>query len=106
MEKIPRKEMIFSMLLKEPNDVFLNYALAMEYLASHDFNEAANQLKKVLTFNSDYLPCFYQLGQVHEKLGNNDVAISFYKKGIEIAKLQNNTKALGELNEAVWMLED
>lgn len=106
MEKLPRKELIFDMLLKEPNDVFLNYALAMEHLSAEEFKEADAQLKKVLSINSSYLPCFYQLGQVNEKLGNNDIALTYYKQGVELAKSQNNTKALGELNEAIWMLED
>ncbi|MBL7935633.1 MAG: tetratricopeptide repeat protein [Bacteroidia bacterium] len=106
MERLPRKELIFDMLVKEPNDVFLNYALAMEHLSSEEFKDAEVQLKKVLTINPNYLPCFYQLGQVNEKLGNNDIALNFYKQGVELAKLQNNTKALGELNEAIWMLED
>jgi tetratricopeptide (TPR) repeat protein len=106
MEKLPRKELIFDMLLKEPNDVFLNYALAMEHLATSDFKEAEMQFKKVLNINASYLPCFYQLGQVNEKLGNNEIAISYYKQGVDLAKSQNNTKALGELNEAIWMLED
>jgi hypothetical protein len=48
MESLPRKEMIVDMLLKEPNDVFLNYALAMEHLSTLNFNEAENQFKKVL----------------------------------------------------------
>jgi tetratricopeptide (TPR) repeat protein len=106
MEKLPRKEMIYDMLVKEPNDVFLNYALAMEHLSSEEFIEADTQFKKVLTIKANYLPCFYQLGQVNEKLGNNDVALSYYKQGVDLAKSQNNNKALGELNEAIWMLED
>lgn len=106
MEKLPRKELIFDMLLKEPNDVFLNYALAMEHLSAEEFKEAELQLKKVLSINPNYLPCFYQLGQVNEKLGINEDALAYYKQGVELAKSQNNTKALGELNEAIWMLED
>lgn len=106
MERLPRKELIFDMLVKEPNDVFLNYALAMEHLSAEEFKEADLQFKKVLDINPNYLPCFYQLGQVNEKLDNNDIAISYYKQGVELAKLQNNKKALGELNEAIWMLED
>ena len=106
MEKLPRKEMIYDMLVKEPNDVFLNYALAMEHLSAEEFKEAEAQLRKVLDINSNYLPCFYQLGQVNEKLANNELALSYYKQGVDLAKLQNNTKALGELNEAIWMLED
>jgi tetratricopeptide (TPR) repeat protein len=106
MEKLPRKELIFDMLLKEPNDVFLNYALAMEHLSANELKEAENQFKKVLAINDSYLPCFYQLGQVNEKMGNNDIALIFYKQGVELAKSQTNLKALGELNEAIWMLED
>jgi tetratricopeptide (TPR) repeat protein len=106
MERLPRKELIFDMLLKEPNDVFLNYALAMEHLSAEEFKEAEAQLRKVLDIKIDYLPCYYQLGQVNEKLNNSDLALSYYKQGVELAKSQNNTKALGELNEAIWMLED
>lgn len=106
MEKLPRKELIYDMLVKEPNDVFLNYALAMEHLSAEEWNEADAQFKKVLEINPNYLPCFYQLGQVNEKLDNIDIALTYYKQGVEQAKSQNNTKALGELNEAIWMLED
>lgn len=106
MEKLPRKELIFDMLEKEPNDVFLNYALAMEHLSTSDFKDAESQLRKVLEINPAYLPCYYQLGQVNEKLSNLDTALTYYKQGVDLAKTQNNQKALGELNEAIWMLED
>ncbi|MES2514583.1 MAG: tetratricopeptide repeat protein [Bacteroidota bacterium] len=106
MERLPRKELIFDMLLKEPNDVFLNYALAMEHLSADEWKEADAQFKKVLLIKSDYLPCYYQLGQVNEKLDNIAIALDYYKKGVEIASSQSNKKALGELNEAIWMLED
>lgn len=106
MEKPSRIDLLSDMLAKEPNDVFLNYAMAMEHLAITDFKKAELQLQKTLAINSEYLPCYYQLGQVHEKLGNIIYAIDYYKKGIALAKIQNNTKALGELNEALWMLEE
>ncbi len=106
MNQLSRKEQILNMLVSEPNDVFLNYALAMEFVSSNELNQADEQLKKVLSIKTDYLPCFYQLGQVNEKLNNNDIALTYYKQGVDLAKSQNNHKALGELNEAIWMLED
>lgn len=106
MEKLPRKEMIFDMLLNEPNDLFLNYALAMEYLGTNDLQMAEAQLQKTLSIDSSYLPCFYQLGQTWEKLGDTGKALDFYRQGLELAKSQNNRKAQGELSEAIWMLED
>lgn len=101
-----RKIILLDMLSKEPNDVFLNYALAMEMVGSNEFSKAEAQLQKTLILNSEYLPCYYQIGQLKEKLNDFIGAIEFYKKGITLAKRQNNTKALGELNEAIWMLED
>lgn len=106
MNQLSRKEQILNMLVNEPNDVFLNYALAMEFVSSNELKQADEQLKKVLSIKTDYLPCFYQLGQLNEQLGNNDIALTFYKQGVDLAKSQNNNKALGELNEAIWMLED
>lgn len=106
MEKSNRKQQLLIMLEQEPNDVFLNYALAMELVSENDFEVAKNQLEKVLQLNATYLPCFYQLGQISEKLSSFDDAIAYYKKGLEIAKEQHNTKAMGEINEALWMLED
>lgn len=106
MERLPRIEMIYDMLQKEPEDVFLNYALALEHIANSDYNKAEEQLNKTLTLNSRYLPVYYQMGQLQEKKSNPALAIDYYRKGIELAKQQGNTKAMGELNEALWMLED
>ena len=106
MQNQTRKTMLLEMLVKEPNDVFLNYALAMEMIGNSEFANAEAQLQKVLLLNSEYLPCYYQIGQLKEKLNDTIGAIEFYKKGIALAKLQNNTKAMGELNEALWMLDD
>lgn len=106
MERIPRWEMLLDMLAAEPDDVFLNYALAMELISREDFNKAKEQLEKVLRLKSDHLPCYYQLGKVNEGLGDVQEALSWYKKGLELAQQQHNKKAAGELNEAIWMLED
>jgi tetratricopeptide (TPR) repeat protein len=78
----------------------------MEFLGEKDFTNADLQLQKTLRINEEYLPCFYQLGQLNEKLNNTNLAIQFYSNGIELAKKQENTKALGELKEALWLLED
>lgn len=106
MERLPRKEMIYDLLLKDPNDLFLNYALALEHIATENFLEAEEQFLKTLSISAEYLPCFYQLGQLYEKLGNTEKALSYYKQGVELANKQGNKKALGELNEAIWLLED
>jgi len=106
MRKLPRKALIMEMLQKEPDDVFLNYALAMEYLGVDNLAAAMQQFEKTLQIDPTYLACFYQLGQINEKLDDRGKALGYYKQGVELAKLQNNHKALGELQRAIWMLED
>lgn len=101
-----RRQNLMEMLEKEPNDIFLNYALAVEFTGEGKYQEAETQFLKTLKLNNDYLPCYYQLGQTAEKLNKEKEALEYYHKGAELAKIQNNNKALNELNEAIWMLED
>jgi tetratricopeptide (TPR) repeat protein len=97
--------MLAEMLKKEPQDVFLNFALAVEYIGEQRWEEAEKQLLRTLEMDKDYLACYYQLGKVSEKMNKEDKALEYYKSGIPIAKKQNNQNALNELNEAVWLLE-
>ncbi len=100
-----RIDNLLGMLKEEPNDLFLNYALAVEFVGQEKYREAENQFLKTLQLNNEYLPCYYQLGQTAEKLNKEKEALAYYHKGVELAKKQNNNKALNELNEAIWMLD-
>lgn len=98
--------MILEMLVTEPNDVFLNYALAIELETEKEFDAAEQQLLKTLEVDQNYLPCFYRLGQIAEKIKTPEEAIAYYKRGLDLAKKQNDTKTANELNEAIWLLEE
>ncbi len=106
MDRVSRKDMLLHMLEQEPNDVFLNYALSQELMGVADYTNANLQLQKTLQLDENYLACYYQLGQVNEKLNNIPQAIEFYKKGITIATQQNNKKTLAELSDALWQISD
>ena len=94
------------MLKDEPDDSFLNYALALEYAKANDMDKAIILLEKIIERDANYLGAYYQLGNYYEETGNIHEAIDIYTKGIGIAKQQNNRKTLGELNEALMMLEE
>lgn len=98
--------MLLGMLEKEPDDIFLNYALAVEFVGEQKYEEAEKQFLKTNKLDIEYLPCYYQLGQVAEKLNKEKEALGYYNKGVDLAKKQNNNKALNELNEAIWLLEE
>lgn len=106
MDRASRRDMVMAMLAKEPHDLFLNYALAMEFIAGGEWQQAEAQLLTVLEIDAAHLPCYYQLGKVYEALNQIAKALVYYRQGIALAQQQGNKKALGELNEALWMLDE
>jgi tetratricopeptide (TPR) repeat protein len=101
-----RLEQILEMLKENPSDSFLNYALGLEFARLGNIDTAIDALQGVISRDEDYLGAYYQLGKFFEQSLQNEKAIETYKRGIEIAKRQNNRKTLAELNEALLMLED
>jgi Tfp pilus assembly protein PilF len=101
-----RLQQLQQMLLDEPNDSFLNYALALEYAKEDNPLQAIKIIEEVVQRDENYLGAYYQLGKLYEQQNLSEKAIAIYQKGISIAKAQNNKKAQGELNEALWILED
>jgi len=100
-----RIEQLQQWLLKDPNDNFTNYALAMELIAIGNDLEAKTMLEKLIETQPNYFASYYHLGQLLERLGNNEQAISIYKKGMEITKKLGEQHAFGELRSVLEELE-
>ncbi len=100
-----RLELIAEMLEKNPNDTFLNYAAALEYRKDNDRPKAIRTFKKIVESDPDYLPTYYQLGKLLEEAGKNKEAIVVYRKGYVLSKKINDLKAIGELSEALLLLD-
>ncbi len=103
---LSRLEQLEEMLKAEPNDSFLNYALALECAKANNISKAIELIEAIIARDESYLGAYYQLGKYYEEMQQPEKAISIYNKGVSIAKQQRNNKAAGELNEALWMLED
>lgn len=101
-----RLEQLQQMLQQEPNDEFLQYAVCMEYMALQQFEKAAGGLWQIVESNANYLAAYYQLGKCLEAQNKVAEARRVYEDGVKIAKAQNNSKTLNELNEALFLLED
>jgi len=101
-----RLQQIQEMLKNEPQDSFLNYALALEYAKASDIEKAIELIEALLVRDENYLGAYYQLGSYYEQAGRTKSAVEIYKKGTIIAQQQQNKKTLGELNEALMMLEN
>jgi Tfp pilus assembly protein PilF len=93
-------EELLDFLEAEPNDSFLKYALALEYVKQENYNTARSYLETILVVDPVYLAAYYQLGKILEKLEKNEDAAGIYKKGMEIALLKNNRHTYNELDQA------
>jgi tetratricopeptide (TPR) repeat protein len=105
MDKIDRIEALLKMLQNEPKDVFLNYSLGIEYVASGTLDLAQEQFLKVLDLEENYIPAYYQLGKLWEQKQDIENSLNYYRKGLQFAMQQKNNKSANEFREAIFMLE-
>lgn len=94
------------MLGSNSKDPFLNYAAALEYNKFGDKDKAIALLEGIVKFDPAYLGTYYLLGKLYEETNKVDKAISIYRKGRKIAHEQNNQKTLGELSEALMLIDE
>ncbi len=86
-------------LVREPNDSFTRYALAMEYVSMKDIPQAITNLKELLEHDSAYISAYHQLGNLYQKLGKPLDAVKVLEKGIELAEHLGETHAQKEMQE-------
>lgn len=98
---ISRLEKLLEFLKNEPNDEFLQYALATEYLRLNETDKALQYYENLVTNHPDYVGTYYHLGKLYEALNRKPDAISAYEKGMEVAKSKRDNHAFSEL-QAVY----
>ncbi len=95
-----RLQQLTDFLTENPNDPFLNYALATEYLKLGRTEEALRYYEGLVDKHPDYVGTYYHLGKLHETLGRKDEAIAVYEKGMHRAQAKRDMHALSELQAA------
>ena len=100
-----RLKSLFELYKKDPNDSFVTYGIALEYISTGNYDEAEKYLTKVITKDPDYVPAYMQLAQVKENLNKIEDAKDIYKRGIEVAKKNNELRTASEMEEFLSELE-
>nr|WP_294893951.1 tetratricopeptide repeat protein [uncultured Pedobacter sp.] len=103
---IDRLERLLEFFKNEPNDPFLKYALATEYLRLNNTEEALRFYLDLVAKHTDYIGTYYHLGKLYEQLGQQDDALKVYEQGIEVGKRIKDQHALNELLGAYNSLRD
>jgi tetratricopeptide (TPR) repeat protein len=92
-----RLEKLLEFLKNEPNDEFLLYALATEYLRLNDTNKALEYYERLVKDHPDYVGTYYHLGKLYEALNRKEEAIKIYQNGMGVAQRKRDNHALAEL---------
>lgn len=100
----PRIRILESYLAEDPSDPFNYYALALENIKENP-REATRLFDELLVKYPDYLPTYYSAGIFYAESQNNEKAMTILSAGIEIAKRQQATKTLRELQNALQNLD-
>jgi uncharacterized protein HemY len=106
MEPKERLKLIEEMLASHADDPFLNYAAALEFKKLDEPVRSIAILEGVIKKNKEYLGAYYQLGKLYEETNKLAKAKTIYRKGREVAKKLSDAKTLGELTEALLLIDE
>jgi tetratricopeptide (TPR) repeat protein len=99
--EINRLDKLLEFIKNEPNDEFLKYALATEYLRLNQVDKSLQYYEDLVNNHPQYSGTYYHLGKLYEALDRKDDAIKIYEKGMEITKAKRDNHAFSEL-QAVY----
>lgn len=85
---------------RQPEDVFLMHALALEYIKINDVQAAKKWFEQVLTIDPGYTGTYYHLAKLLETIGAKEEAIRVYEQGMEACTEAGDQHAYRELQTA------
>lgn len=95
-----RFEKLLELLEQQPDDLFLQYALGMEFLGMGKTEEAQKQFRAIIAADAHHVASYYQLAKLVEA-SNEAEAIQLYETGMAEAKLKNDLKTMNEFRSAL-----
>jgi Tfp pilus assembly protein PilF len=96
-----RKEQLEALLQRQPDDVFLNFAMAMELAKSREPIDALARFDRVITLDPAYTAAYTQKAALLERLVRFGEAVQVYRQGIESAKARGDSHAASKMQEVI-----
>ena len=92
-----RIERLKEFLAANPNDSFVQHALALEYVKLGEDARAQELFERILDKDENYIGSYYHLARLLERKGEKDKAKAVYEKGLLKAKESGERHAYNEL---------
>ena len=96
-----RIEALRTILQTSPNDCFVRYGLAQEYVKAGDDAAAIDEFARILEIDSSYQAAYYHAGKAYQRLGRFDEARAAFEQGVEVSIANGNAHARSELQAAL-----
>ena len=96
---MPTRKQLEQLLESDPDDVFLQYALAKACVSEGDIETGLSQFQAVIDRNPRYVPAYFQKGQALAEQGRTVEARSVLTRGIEAARQAGDRHAESEMTE-------
>lgn len=92
-----RIEKLKEFLKQNPEDSFVQHALALEYIKVGNDDEARTLFETILNREPGYVGSYYHLAKLLERMGENESAVKWCEKGLQEAKKAGDQLAYNEL---------
>ena len=92
-----RREQLEELLKSDPDDLFLQYALAMACLSEGETTLGLEGLDRVIQRDPDYVAAYFQKGQALASEGETTAAKSALARGIDVARKTGDSHAESEM---------
>jgi len=96
---MPSREQLEQLLEVDPTDVFLLYAVAMACASEGDTDQAILKLAELVQEHPDYVPAWFQRGQLLAGVNRNAEAREVILEGVGVARRVGDAHAEGEMTE-------
>lgn len=97
MDRLP---LLQQFVVKNPNDPFARYGLAMEFKKRGMLVEANEAFAELIKRHPDYVAAYLMAGQALQASGDPAGALAVFTAGVAAAQAAGNDHALGELEAA------
>ena len=87
-------------LAANPDDSFVQHALALEHVKAGEDAEARKLFENILNKDENYIGSYYHLGKLLERNDEKESAIRWYELGMLKAKANGDIHAYNELQAA------
>ncbi len=101
-----RIEQLLQFLTTNPDDNFLQHALALEYIKIGKDADARKTFESLLNRDADYVASYYHLAALLVRSGEDKLAKEWYEKGMAAAKKARDNHSYNELQSAFEDLAD